>query len=235
MAAVVSLARRISCSCCWLLLLDIVLLDLFGNNVNHLQADDGDRMTLVEDGFGYITVEWKLGFLGDRQSELEARTICNDESSSQQPSDFNFAAAERLHGIIDQRRPLFGSPTRSSSQELFPGDRITFEFTELVFCAALHVFKWLQKSQQSPHPWCFDNAINNNLLVVCEDHSISVAFDYSVNYSDLLGCDSHCEANQCCWSQWQSSREELHSSSDTRQRRFWFLFCFVPPWHGYSL
>jgi len=95
------------------------LLDLFGNNVNHLQADDGDRMTLVEDGFGYITVEWKLGFLGDRQYELEARTICNDESSIQLPADFNFAAAERLHGIIDRRQPLFGSPTRSSARNCF--------------------------------------------------------------------------------------------------------------------
>jgi len=44
----------------------------------------------------------------------------------------------------------------------------------------------LQESRQSPKQ-CFNIAINKNLLVVCEDCSISIAFDYSIDYSDPLG------------------------------------------------
>jgi len=78
--------------------------------------------------------------LGDGNYKLEARTIC--ESSPTLPASFNFATTERIQGTIDHREPkLFGLPTPSGNDKLYPGKAIQFVFTKPILCLRPHLFE----------------------------------------------------------------------------------------------
>lgn len=140
-----------------------------------------------EDDFGYFTVAWAVESLGDGEYEIEARTVCPD-STGALPADFNFAAMERLRGMIDRRPPeLFGLPSPGLGEELYPGQAVRFEFTEPLECARPHVFTLMVEVTALPNR-AFDNALNNNLQVICEGRTIEFQFDpFQVDYTELLG------------------------------------------------
>ena len=143
--------------------------------------------TLGEDAFGYINVAWDVETLGDGQYEVEARTVCSDPTGTL-PADFNFASTERIAGTIDRIEPeLFGAASPPEGVEIFPGTPIRFEFTESISCTKPHTFQIVVTVEGMPDR-VFDNTINNNIHVICEDRVISFNFDpFNVDFVELMG------------------------------------------------
>jgi len=49
---------------------------------------------------------------------------------------------ERIQGTIDHREPkLFGLPTPSGNDKLYPGKAIQFVFTKPILCLRPHLFE----------------------------------------------------------------------------------------------
>lgn len=147
---------------------------------------NGEEINLAnytEDSMGYVSVDWDVTPLGDGKYEVEGRTTCSDPSKTL-PADLNIATTSVLLGVIDRTPPdLFGSP--SPSVVLYPGQPIVFEFTELIECSRPHVFE-IEAYVSTFSGRIFDNYVNDNLDVVCEGRSLSIAFNpYKVDLSRM--------------------------------------------------
>ena len=137
---------------------------------------------IEEDEYGYLTVEWDVGALGDGEYEIEARTICPDPTGDL-PDDFNFATTSRLKGFIDRSPPsLYGPAFRDVYSIDYP---IEVEFSETLECAQPHSFTLKVDIDNGSR--ILDNS-GDGLLVVCEGRSISFQFDPAwVDHKDLVG------------------------------------------------
>ena len=123
----------------------------------------------VEDAYGSAHVAWDVSGISDGDYELMARTVC-DHVDGAEP-EFNWIPSAIIMGTIERKPPrLFGLP-QPSHGELFVGDAVSFTFQEPVECR---------------QPFRFDLTVNvegleplskDNLLVVCEDRTISFLFD----------------------------------------------------------
>ncbi|KAL7576580.1 hypothetical protein ACA910_018071 [Epithemia clementina (nom. ined.)] len=146
-----------------------------------------DFTALEEDDYGYLTVEWDVGALGDGEYEIEARTLCPDPTGDL-PADFNFAATSRIQGTIDRIAPsMYGS---SFTGRYTLEDPVVIEFTETIECARPHSFS-LSVTLNENRTW--DNT-GDGLLVVCEGRYISFQLNPEwVDRDELIGENAQVE------------------------------------------
>jgi hypothetical protein len=143
-----------------------------------------------ENEYGYATTKWDYEPIGDGVYELKAETICHTIEGA--PMEFNRFSDSPITVVIDLKAPkLHGLPTPNNGIPLWPGDEVTFAFSEPVLC-------------DKPYPFAFSVTVegqiqggvankarvfdNDDLSIVCERNEIRFTFDQTnVDLNDLNG------------------------------------------------
>jgi len=139
--------------------------------------------TVGKENYGYRTMQWDWRDavpIADGTYEIRIDSIC-EEIDGANPS-FNTFSTSSVTGLIDRVKPAqYGLPT--PIDELWPGEEITFYFTEQVQCRWPFNFKLVVTVDgivdSNGNVQEFTEAMVNDLLVQCQDNHISFTFDQS--------------------------------------------------------
>ena len=136
-----------------------------------------------EDELGFSRVIWNIedDKLVDGEYEVWVESICTEIDGA--PPGFNEYQTSVLSMVVDRSIPkLFGTPEPAAG-DIFVGEPVLFHFTEKIDCYKFKLEVLVEGINR-----VFDNKVNNNLLVLCEDRTVAFQFDASnQNLDDLIG------------------------------------------------
>lgn len=142
-------------------------------NLNGELAD----LTALEDEFGFAEFFWFTATLPDGRYELRTRTSC--EPTIAALAYLDTYETEHLVGSLDRAAPaLFGAP-EPADEVYWPGDEISFTFTEPLLCNLPHVFTLELKIKGTT------TSVSHR--VVCEGRQLLVGLGMGTALDDLIG------------------------------------------------
>jgi hypothetical protein len=153
---------------------------------------DGEKVEFSngENEYGYATAKWNYKPIGDGVYELKAETICHIIPGA--PKEFNSFSDSPITVVIDLWGPkLHGLPTPNNGILLWPGDEVTFAFSEPVLCEKPYRFAFSVTVEGQVHGGAANRARvfdNDDLSIVCDRNEIRFSFDQTnVDLNELNG------------------------------------------------
>lgn len=149
------------------------------SQIQNLEFADDTR----EDELGFSSVIWNIedDRLVDGEYEVWVESICTEIVGA--PPGFNEYQTSVLSMVVDRSKPKpFGNPEPAAGK-IFIGEPVVFHFTERIDCERFKLEVLVEGLNR-----VFDNAVNNNLLLLCEDRTVAFQFDASnQNLDELVG------------------------------------------------
>lgn len=135
----------------------------------------------LENQFGYASAWWDASDLQPGFYDLRIRAQCQS-SIFEMPEGIDYHLSNSATGVVDRDPPvLFGFPEPSDGY-LYPGDKISFLFSENIDCRQPYVFQATMTVNG------YDREFNNNnMIILCEGRKLALALRRGFKYDDVNG------------------------------------------------